>query len=62
MTKAVAKTIRDNDPTPNGGAYSEIVFLDEKGNMVDEKVATRCVIRECLVDGTLLCETYGLCK
>ena len=58
----MAKTIRDNNPTPSGGDYSEIIFFDDEGNVVDETVAKRCVIRECLNDGTLVNEIYGLCN
>ena len=45
--------------TPNGGAYSEICFFDEKGNAVDETRAVRCVIRECSETGELISETWG---
>lgn len=55
----MAKYIRDNNPTPNGGAYSEIHFFDDDGNSVDEAEATRCVIRECAADGDLLNEIWG---
>lgn len=47
------------EPTPNGGDYSEIVFFDDNGDIVKEENATRCVIRECKNDGTLLAETWG---
>jgi hypothetical protein len=50
---------RINQPTPFGGDYSEIFYTDEKGNFVDEKVATRAIIRECRSDGTLLQETFA---
>lgn len=50
---------RINERTPNGGAYSEIYFLDKDGNAVDEKKAVRCVIRECEENGTLIHETWG---
>lgn len=53
------KTNRIDGPTPNGGDYSEIVFFDNDGNIVDESVATRCVIRECMEDGSLVAETWG---
>ena len=56
----MAKTERIDGPTPSGGDYSEIVYLDDSGNCVDETSATRCVIRECKLDGTLLFETWGL--
>ena len=58
----MATTIRHDEPTPNGGDYSEIVFFDDDGNLVDELVAERCVIRECLNDGTLVFETWGICN
>jgi hypothetical protein len=45
--------------TPNGGAYSEIYFFDEDGNIVDETKAVRCVIRECSEQGELITETWG---
>lgn len=55
----MAKIIRTNEKTPAGGDYSEMVFLNDKLEVVDEKVATRCVIRECKKDGTLIQETWG---
>ena len=51
-----------NEPTPNGGDYSEIYYFDADGNAVDEKDATRFVIRECLKNGELICETWGRTK
>lgn len=54
--------IRTNERTPNGGDYSEIFFMDDAGNLVDEEIATKCVIRECKADGTLLNETFGVCN
>lgn len=56
------KTIRTNEKTPNGGDYSEIIFFDNQGNIVDESIATKCVIRECKDDGTLINETWGKCN
>ena len=58
----MAKYERINEPTPNGGAYSEIHYFNDAGESVDETVATKCVIRECLNDGTLICETWGTCE
>jgi len=46
--------------TPNGGDYSEIFYLDADGNSVEASEAVRCVIRECLIDGTLVKETWGV--
>lgn len=55
----MAKYLRDNNPTPSGGAYSEMWFFDDNGNVVDEKEATRCVIRECAANGDTISETWG---
>ncbi len=52
--------IRTNEKTPNGGDYSEIFFMNDIGEMVDESVATKCVIRECKLDGTLVNEIFGV--
>ena len=53
---------RTNGKTPNGGDYSEVVFLNDAGDSVDETVATKCVIRECKADGTLVNEIIGICN
>lgn len=55
----MAKYKRIKGKTPNGGAYSEIHYLDADGNEVDEKQAVRCVIRECAENGDLVHETWG---
>ena len=52
---------RINEPTPNGGAYSEIYYYNNAGEFVDKSVATRCVIRECAADDSLIRETWGIC-
>ncbi len=54
--------IRVNEKTPNGGDYSEIFFMNDAGEVVDESNATKCAIRECKLDGTLLNETFGVCN
>lgn len=54
--------IRINEKTPCGGDYSEIFYMDAAGNVVDEKAAVKCAIRECKADGTLLNETFGTCN
>lgn len=56
----MAETIRIEESTPNGGDYSEILYLDGDGNVTEEESATHCVIRECLSDGTLIAETWGV--
>lgn len=48
--------------TPNGGDYSEIFYFDNDGNAVDSEKATKCIIRECLNDGTLVNEIFSLCN
>ena len=53
---------RLDEPTPNGGSYSEIYYFNDKGEIVDEMSATRCVIRECTKDGELLNEIWGFVK
>lgn len=58
----MAKHKRINEPTPSGGAYSEIFFFNDAGESVDEAVATKCVIRECAADGSLLNEIWGTCN
>ena len=49
---------RYNRPTPNGGDYSEIFYMDDDGNYVDKKVATKAVIYECKNDGTAINRTF----
>lgn len=56
----MAESVRVDEPTPNGGEYSEMVFFNEQDEIVDESEATRCVIRECMSDGTLVAETWGV--
>ena len=56
------KTKRVDGETPSGGDYSEIFYMDKNHNMVDEKEATICIIRECKSDGTLVRETIGFCN
>ena len=51
---------RREGATPNGGVYSELWHLDKKGNVVDEKKAVRCVIRECDREGNTIAETWGI--
>lgn len=49
---------RFNKPTPNGGDYSEIFYMDEDGNYVDKRVAVKAVIYECKNDGTAIRRTF----
>ncbi len=55
----MAKKIKTKEKTPNGGDYSEIIFFDNDGNIVDESKAVRCVIRECDSEDNLIHETFG---
>lgn len=55
----MAKHLKVNGETPNGGDYSEIYYFDSDGNIVDETEAVRCVIRECTKSGELIAETWG---
>ncbi len=55
------ESVKIKGKTPNGGDYSVITYMDDAGNVVDESVATKCVIRECKNDGALVAETYGEC-
>lgn len=50
---------RIDETTPSGGDYSEIVYMNDNGDVADETVATKCVIRECTADGSLVYETFG---
>ena len=51
-----------NQKTPAGGDYSEIYYMDDNGNIVDDSIATTCIIRECTSDGTLVKESIGICR
>lgn len=56
------KQKRVDGPTPSGGDYSEIFYFNENGEPVDEEVADKCVIRECLSNGELINEIHGICN
>ena len=49
---------RVNEPTPAGGDYSEINYLNDDNDVVDSSEAKKCVIRECKADGTLIMEHW----
>lgn len=55
----MAKKHKSDDPTPNGGVRSEVYYLDDENNMVDEKVATRCEVVELDKDGDIVHRTFG---
>lgn len=50
------------EKTPSGGDYSEIYYFDDDNNPIDEKQASKCVIRECKKDGELISGTWGQCN
>ena len=50
---------RINERTPSGGAYSEIFYFDEDGELADKSQAVRCVIRVCAENGDLIHEVCG---
>jgi len=50
---------RRDKPTPNGGDYSEIFYFDDDGNSVDKTVATKAVVKEYKIDGTLINEIFA---
>ena len=52
---------RIDGPTPSGGDYSEMIFLDDSHNVVEKEKATHGVIRECKENGTLIKETWFRC-
>ncbi len=49
---------RYDKPTPNGGDYSEIFYMDADGNYVDKSVAVKAVIYEFKNDGTAINRTF----
>ena len=49
---------RIDETTPNGSDYSEIVYMNDSSDVADESVATKCVIRECTADGSLVYEMF----
>lgn len=52
------KKERHNGKTPAGGDYSEVYYMNDKGESVEKSEATRGIIRECKKDGTLITETF----
>ena len=46
-------------PTPNGGATSEIIYLDDQERSVSKEQATRAIIRELDPEGNLINETVA---
>ncbi|MBS3948404.1 MAG: hypothetical protein KGZ57_08910 [Dethiobacter sp.] len=46
-------------PTPAGGVRSDIVYMDDKGNVVDKARSTWAKIRELDQHGNVIMETYG---
>lgn len=50
---------RRDGPTPNGGAYSVAVWMNDRGELVAKDAATQVYITEYAADGTWLAETIG---
>ena len=55
-------TLRVDEPTPNGGAYAEIIYYDRDGHRCKESDACTVVINECDKKGRLLKSTYCMVK
>lgn len=53
---------RVNKKTPSGGDYSEIYYMNDNFEVVDETEATLCKILECKANGDLIFETIGFVK
>lgn len=58
----MATSERIDERTPSGGDYSVITYLDDKMDVVDSSVATKCVICEYASDGKMMSETFGICS
>ena len=43
------------------GDYTEITYYDDTDNMVDPEEATRVRIREILISGEIVKESWGFC-
>lgn len=55
-------TKRKEGPTPNGGAYSVIVYLNGEGEAVDKEQATRAEVVEFNRRGEAIFRTYASLK
>ncbi len=51
---------RNNEPTPNGGAYSIVYYYNAKRMPCDKSKAHYIEIVEYTKDGERICSTYGL--
>ena len=51
---------RRDGSTPNGGAYSIALWLDDDGNETEKANATRVIISEYAEDATLLMQTFAV--
>lgn len=54
---ATSRTV--DGETPNGGVRSEIIFLNDNRELVDEKDATRAEVIEYDADGKTVGRTYA---
>lgn len=55
----MAESRRKDGPTPNGGTYSVVYFLDDSGELVDEAEATNVELVEFDAEGSQVFRTYG---
>lgn len=55
----MAKPVRVNERTPNGGAYSEAFYYDAERNPAEPENAKFIMINECRADGTVIATTYA---
>lgn len=53
--------VRENGPTPSGGAYSTAFYTDAEGKSCSPEQAVHVCISEYAEDGRLICETWGTC-
>ncbi len=54
--------VRNNDKTPLGGDYSELVYVNDMLHEVEKAEATQCIIYERKNDGEVVGITYGYLK
>lgn len=50
---------RIDEQTPNGGAYSIMFFFDDNDKLVEEKEATKFIVKEYDKNDNIIIETNG---
>ena len=58
----MATSRKSDNPTPNGGVRSEVLFQDDDGNAVDEAEATHAEVLEYDAQGNVIQRTYARLK